>query len=296
MNNPNSYAYSGEIDIAAELSKKLGMTVKQGSNFRVVGYGASLVGGAGDLDTGMAASVRMQYCPTNSHSAQAWRQMAGHYQKQTDFRRGLASQTKYDEFEVAHHDSGIDSRTSTVYVGGISDPAPEHVVIYGIYDDEDGAGTGYIGLSEYYKSKYPVPSGGQLVEEDLLFDDTIDYKPPKFGTKFPEAAQMTCTATFSSALFYDHDILIDDIYDSGAVASDSMHYLPSDNHLDVMCGRLAVRIHALARDDENILADSLYVWITIDVEGWSSLWTTFKLFPKKMKSWYGKSRRRWGRS
>jgi hypothetical protein len=286
MNDPDNYAAAYEIDIATALSQKLGRTIKQGNNFRLVGYGAFLTGGTGgDVDMGMSAVVRAQFCPTTYHSASAWRKMAGNYNKQSQFRAGLGGKTKYDEFEVAHHGGGADSRTSTVYVGGITDPDPEVVCIYGDYD-ADGADR-QIGLDTYYDALNPVDAGGTLVETDLLFDDTVDYKPAKFSSKFPRASHLGMTATHSASLFYDHDIGLDEIYDMQGISMDTMHYLPSDNHLNIMCGRMAIRAHALPRDDENIWADTLKLWVVMDFEGWSSLWNK----PQKR----GKKRGRKGR-
>jgi hypothetical protein len=95
------------------------------------------------------------------------------------------------------------------------------------------------------------------------------------------------TATHSASLFYDHDIGLDEIYDMQGISMDTMHYLPSDNHLNIMCGRMAIRAHALPRDDENIWADTLKLWVVMDFEGWSSLWNK----PQKR----GKKRGRKGR-
>lgn len=302
-NDASQYAASGEIDTAVLMSKKYGRQIKQGKSFRLVGASAFLVGdpGASDpsgMDTGMAAAVRLQYYPTTYHSANAWRKMARQYSKQKSYRRGLLGNTKGDDFEVAIHQNGIDSRTSRVYTGGINDPTPEYVVISGGYDDEDGilgaGGDPYIALNHYYDVVNPVETTPPLQEEDLLFDDSINQKPLKYGSKFPAAEQLGLTATLSSHLFYDHDILIDDIYDSGAMANSTNMFLPADNHLNVLCGRFAYRCHVLARDDENIWADQLFLYIVLDFEGWSSLW------PRKKKSKGGKSRgssskRRWFR-
>jgi len=285
--DPENYAAAGEIDTAVLLSKKYGRQIRQGQNFRLVGASAFLTADpSGDIDTGMAASVRLQYCPTTYHSANAWRKMASQYNKQKAYRRGLLGHTKGDDFEICHQVSGIDSRTSRVYVGGINDATPEHVCNYGTYDDEDGLGDGHIGLNTYYDVINPVDETPPLYEENLLIDDSIGQKPLKYSSKFPNAEQIGLAATFSTHLFYDHDVLIDDIYDSGAMANTGGFHLPADNHLNVLCGRFAYRVNVLARDDENIWADSTFLYIVLDFEGWSSLW------PRKSKSKYKSNSRR----
>ena len=157
-----------ELDMATELSRNLGRTIKQNQNFRVVGWGAFLTSKqGGDLDSGGSAAVQFAFAPTTKWSVKGHKMLQDHYWKQANFRKGLGVNSKYDEFEVALGKHFTDDRTSRVYVGGIDDPSAEYCTIYGGYDDEDGIGDGYIAAEGLCNAKYPVDQGGTLVEEDI---------------------------------------------------------------------------------------------------------------------------------
>lgn len=275
IEQPNDPAYPvlhEEIDMATELSRNLGRTIKQNQNFRVVGWGAFLTSKqGGDVDSGGAAAVQFAFAPTTKWSVKGHKMLQDHYWKQSGFRKGLGINSKYDEFEVALGQHFTDDRTSKVFVGGIDDPKAERCTIYGGYDDEDGVGDGYIAAQGLVNAKYPVDAAGTLVEEDLLFDDNIHYKPAKFVSLFPQKQYLAATATFSSQYFYDHDVGLDEIYESGAIAASTMNMLPDGNHINALCGRIEIFAHMLARDDENILADELVLHAYFLVEGWSPL-------------------------
>lgn len=288
-NDPTDVQATGEIDMAKELSRNLGRTIKQNQSFRVIGWGAYLTPKTGeDLDSGASASVQFAFCPTTKWSVKGHKMLQDHYWKQSAFRRGLGINSKYDEFEVSLDENGIDSRTSEVYVGGINDPEPEACTLYGPYDDEDGLGTGHISAHALVDAKFPVQDGGTLVEEDLLFDDEVNYKDAKFNSRFPNKQYIGASATYSTEFFYDHDILLDEIYESGAIALSSLNTLPDDNHFSVLAGRVKYWCHALPRDDENFLSDGLNLTIYLLVEGWSPL--HYK--PKRKKLRKGKTSRR----
>ena len=286
------------IDISSQLSKVLGRQVKQGNNFRLVGWGASLVPNNqadNNPETGFGATVRLNYIPTTRASTAAWRDLKNHYFKQSNFRKGLGVNTRYDEFEVAMFESQTNSRTSEVYVGGINDPLPERCTLLGTYDDEDGLGQGYIAAKHLYDAKHPVGAGGTLTEEDLLFDDTIAYKQSKFTSYFPSTQTLSATATHSSSMFYDHDVGIDEIYSMGGVSTDTIHWLPEGNHLDILCGLMTASAYVTSPDDENFIADGAYLYVTLFVEGWSSI---AKALPRKSSKKGGRkggSKRRYSR-
>lgn len=283
-------SWDSMLDISQKLSKNLGRTIRQGSNFRVVGWGAGMIPNAGaDLnpETGFGATVRLSYLPTTRNSTKAWRDLKNHYYKQSNFRKGLGINTRFDEFEVAMYENQINSRTSKVYVGGVNDPTPEACTLLGTYDDEDGLGDGYIAAKHLFDAKNPVPAGGTLEETDLLFDDTIDYKPPKYNSYFPSLQHLTATATHSAQVFYNHDILIDDIYPVAGIATDTIHWLPEGNHLDVLCGLFSCAAYVTSPDDENFLADGATLYVTLFIEGWSSI---AKALPRRKSKKGGRRR------
>lgn len=294
-NDSTAFAAVGEIDIATLLSQKLGRTIKQNKSFRIVGHGAVLHSKIDeDLDTGFACSVMYNYIPVTKHSVKAHQMLQKTYWKQSNFRKGLGVNSKFDEFEIAMTDLGIDDRTSEVYVGGINDPLAEKCIFYGGYDDEDGAGQGYIAAEALYNAKFPVDAAGTLVEQDLLFDDQVNYKPAKFSSHIPRFGKLFSHATLSSRTFHDPDLLFDDQWLEGAVANSSMTYLPSDNHINALCGRIRYDVSVVAPDDFDIVADTLYLVMAFDIEGWSSLGSPPKRKPKR-KSTYRRRYYRRGR-
>lgn len=294
-NNPADDTITGEIDIASLLSKQLGRTIKQNQNFRVVGWGAYLTANpSADLDQGLATSVQLAFTPTTKWSKKGHKMLQDAYWKQSNFRKGLGVNSRYDEFEVSMFRGNADTRTSTVYVGGPNDPLAETCTLYGMYDADGSTRT--ISAQAMVDAKHPMSGAasrsGSLWEDDLIFDDIVNYKPAKFDSHFPQAVNLGCTATLSSMLFYDHDILVDEIYDGQGIASDSMHLL-DNNHLNVLAGRVYYHTTVLPRDDENVLADGLYLYITLAVEGWSPLHYKPK---KRLKRSRKTSRRRYRRS
>lgn len=277
-----------QIDIADHLSSALGRTIKQMNNFRLVGWGASLrpayispgevLGLGSDLypETGFGAQIQIDYVPTTKSGKKGVMDLARHYWKQSNFRKGLGVNTRYDEFEMAYNKHTITNRTSEVYVGGINDSMAEHAILLGDYDDEDGLGQGYIAAQHLFDAKNPIPSAGVLEETDLLFDDEVRYKSPKFASYFPRPQTLAMAATLSSQTFYNHDILIDDIYSTGGVAHSDCTFLPEGNHIDVMAGLMNAHCYISSPDDENFLGDGAYVYITLFIEGWSSLYPSKK--------------------
>lgn len=269
-NDPtNTTPSSGEIDIATLLSQQLGRTIKQNQNFRVVGWGAHLGTNAeGDLDLGLAASVTLGYCPTTKYSKAGHKMLQDAYWKQSSYREGLGVKSLYDEFEVSLLEGNHDERTSTVYVGGKDDANPETCVLYGPYDDSGS--DRQISAQAMVNAKLPVRYRGSLVEKDLLFDDEIFYKAAKFSSHFPPMANIGCSATLSSGNFFDNDPFIDDVYPENAMATDSLHMLP-DHHINMLAGRVYYQATVLPEDDLQVIADELYLYITLAVEGWSPL-------------------------
>ena len=78
-NDPTDIAVNAQIDMALELSKQLGRNIRQGQQFRLVGYGAfpsKLTVSTSDVDTGMSLpAFRLGYAPSYKHSVNAWNMM-----------------------------------------------------------------------------------------------------------------------------------------------------------------------------------------------------------------------------
>ena len=280
---------NGMIDLASKLSQKLGRTIKQGQNFRVVGVSANLRprNNLAELDpeTGAAVQARFTYCPTTRASANAWRDLSKHYWKQSAFRAGLQGKTRYDEFELAMYRSqATTSRTSRVYVGGLNDPSPEYCTVFGEYDDEDGSGNPYdpgtISIEALYNAKHPVPDGSALKEDDLLFDDSIQYKDPKFSSYFPAPQYLWCSSTLSTT--YMDDNLLQANHPSGGISNSDWTWLPTDNHVDVLAGLMTVTCWGYPTDIASNLADGFYLYWSVAIEGWSPLWNK-PSYPRKKK-------------
>jgi hypothetical protein len=211
------------------------------------------------------------------------------YWKQSNFRKGLGVNSKYDEFEVSMFRNGADDRTSEVYVGGISDSAPETCTLYGMYDEDGFVRT--ISAQAMINAKNPVDKAGKLEEEDLIFDDTINYKPSKFTSHFPPITYVGCHATHSASYFYDHDIFVDEIYDTQGISDTSAYFLPESNHMNVLAGRMFYNIYMMPRDDENVIADTMNVIITLWIEGWGPLHYRKKSKSSRTRSYNNRRRR-----
>lgn len=302
---------NGMIDISKELSQKLGRTIKQGQSFRVIGVQCSLrpkVSGIEiDPETGIAVQSRFTYVPTTRASASAWRDLNKHYWKQSAFRAGLGGKTRYDEFELAMYRSqASSSRTSRVYVGGLNDPSAEYCTLQGDYDDEDGVGNPYdpgtISIKALYDAKHPVPEGGALKEDDLLFDDSIQYKDPKFSSYFPATDTLWCSSALTNewTVHYNVSMVPDFNKPTGGTANNEWNWLPSDNHVDCLAGLMTLTCWGYPTDTAIPLADSFYLYWSVAIEGWTPLThrprrrrkTKSKSTKSKGRKWYRSRRRR----
>ena len=289
---------NGMIDLSHKLSQKLGRTIKQGQNFRVIGVQCSLrpktSGIELDPETGIGIQARFAYVPTTKASANAWRDLNKHYWKQSGFRAGLGGRTRYDEFELAMYRSQANStRTSRVYVGGLNDPSPEYCTLLGEYDDEDGVGNPYdpgtISIEALYNAKHPVPDGSALQEDDLLFDDSIQYKDAKFNSYFPPTQYLWCSSALSNT-WTVHDGVPVPGFDynkpTGGSANNDWNWLPSDNHVDCLAGLMTLTCWGYPTDTSIPLADSFYLYWSVAVEGWSPLTIKPKSNRRKSRKGY----------
>lgn len=266
-----------QVDLALELSKTLGRNIRQGNSFRIVGLQASLDhSSATDADTGIAAAVKVQYCPTNRHGVKAWQQMFTKWTKQKQLSGKIGQFVKFDDFEVCWSPGYNTGRTSTLYAGGMGDTTPEYVALYG-----SAASGSRTTLEDMYNSYQPV---------DLAGTDEfgVSIKSPKYTAHFPQASSINLHAHMSAAADWTQYIegSVGVLSSSDANAA-SVHYMSGsaggdlvtfgdENHLNAMTGVLLVSSVLLPHDvdsgpDPPTAETGWYLNLNIMVEGWSPL-------------------------
>lgn len=266
----NTWEYEGQIDIAQALSQKFGKNIRQGNNFRVVGAQSALIptNGTQDLDLGFSASVQLAWAPTTKHSRAAWNNAFKMWRQQKRLSATVGQQVRYDDFEVCYTPAlAVAGRTSKIYAGTTSFASPfvdndaESVAIYG------GSSSGsHISLQTMYNNANPImdPSTTAL---------GVTVKQPKYSAYFPASESMQVGAAWSAGLFIDEDtaLNIDKTYYGFGNYYDTWNLLPADNHMNVLCGVMAVNASLLPPDTAWQVADTLRLIVTVYVEGWSSL-------------------------
>lgn len=250
---------NGVIQSDVNLSKKYGRTIRNGNNYRLVGYGATLRSKTGNdqVDSGFACTVGIEYAPTTHVSAKAWNNMFNIWRRQKNLAGTQGQSVRYDDFECGYtnnHRLGL-GRNSQVAMKGITDINKEDVVIYGSSTDGD-----VVSLEDYWNSLQSVPS-----ESYTPFGYVI--KPAKFDYFFPEKAFLYTSATFSSMVDTD---TIPDTLGNGISMSD-LEWLPDDNHINMLTGTSYFFVKGIPPDTGAQLADELTLIITLIYEGWSPL-------------------------
>lgn len=257
--NEGSNWGSGIIQVDAELSKKYGRTIRNGNNYRLVGYGATLRSkqGRDEVDTGFATTVGIQYCPTTKHSVDAWNMMYRQWLKQKKLKSAAGQFVRYDDLELGwtKDDFLPTGRNSTIAMGGISDNFEEKIVVYG--ESIDGVN---VSLEQYWENMRPIPPASETAYGVII-------KEPKFDNVFPERMTLYCSSTFSSMV--DTSSLPDSL--GGALATSEINWLPTDNHLNHMTGTLYYYVKGLPIDTGAQLPDELTVIVTLVYEGWNPL-------------------------
>jgi hypothetical protein len=271
--NPENNWAEGVIQVDAVLSQKLGRTIRNGNQFRLVGMGASLRGydSASDLDTGFAGTASIYSIPTTRHSVKAWQGMYELWRKQKSLAAAaVGAGVRYDDFEVGWDSGNLlgPGRTSTIRTTGMADATSEHVVLVGT--SVDGVTTS---LEGYYDNMSPqaLPS---------LNPFGAITKNPKWSAKFPERVELIAPATFSSMV--DTQSTPDSL--GGAIATGEINWLPADNHMSHLTGTLFYFVKGIPGDTGAQAPDELKMVITLVYEGWSPLASR----PKRRKSLKGK--------
>lgn len=267
----------GQVDLALALSKTLGRNIRQGHSFRVVGINAALDhSSADDADTGLAAAVKIQYCPTNRHGVKAWNDMFRRWKRQKSLAGKVGQSVRYDDFEPGYGPLGITSRTSTLYASGLGDTTAESITLYG--NASSGSRTS---LEDSYNSRNPIP---QASTDEF----GVSVKSPKFTNHFPQEASLMTTAhmsakaawtrsiTFSIGAVSGSDADAGSTHYMGGSASTGMLAFPGGGNIQAMCGLFQVSACLLPHDvdsgpDPPTAETNWYLDLTFFVEGWTPL-------------------------
>lgn len=275
--------FTDQIDLALELSKQLSKNIRQGQNFRIVGWGGMLrpQGSSGDADTGISAAVNLQYCPTTKHSRKAWNYQYNRYVAQKKLNGRIGKVLKYDDFELAYEQAFINSRTSGLYATGLGDTNLESACIYGT----STAGTDST-LQDVYDSMMTTPNTPQN-------EFGVSLKPSKYQAHFPSPQTIGFTAHQSSVADWTQSVEVLGVEDAvassvhymGGTAHDSLHML-GDYHLNVLGGLFKCYAKILPPDvnsgpDPPTAESDWKLIINIAVAGWSKL-----VYPKPKRRMY----------
>lgn len=297
--DPEQAVGSAQIDLATELSKKFGKTIRQGNNFRIAGASAHIVPHSSnyDLDSGLACKVRLGYCPTTKHTRKAWNLMFKHWLQQKKLRGAVGAGMRYDDFELAIHSDYLSnfSRASSMFTEGIGDTTDEKLCIYA--SDNGHNPNDWLGLQAYYNSKFPVAGAGEIPNDGF----TTDFQPAKaakYQQYFPNREFFGLSAIFAAQDYHDPDIAFDDHWMT-PVASYNENMFFDGSHINSLTGALSCAIYLLPQADADVIEDEMDLYVTIWVEGWTSLVTKRKsrrsYKKKSSKRRYRGKRRYWRR-
>ena len=257
----------GYIQVDQLLSQKFGKQIRNGNNFRLVGYGATLrsYDGGPEFDIGAAATVGIKYCPTTKEGCDAWRYMFQRWKKQKQLAGTIGRNVRYDDLEMGWSD-GVrlaSARQSTIKASGLGDNVSEDIVLYGSNVNND-----VISLENTWYNVNPIAQPS----EDWLGSD---IKDAKFFFKFPQPRTLYASSTFSAGVNAD---FTPDAFQNG-VATNTMTWLPTDNHISHMTGTLFWYLKGVPIDTISQNADQLKICITLAYEGWNKIAKT----PKRRK-------------
>lgn len=260
-----------QIDMALELSKKLGRTIRQGNSFRLVGYGASLRSVSGqEFDIGFGVNNTLQYLPTQHYACKAWNNVFKAWKSQKQLKNAVGTQIRYDDMEFAWSSSHINSRTSTIQAKPLDTIGQdESLTLTG----SSSYGLNY-SLYDYAQSTFQIPEPSHNPFTDAVI------KEPKFDSYFPEIETLYASANFSGMVDVEAD---PDTY-GGGNATSPMTWLPSDNHVSIFCGLMRVFSKGTPIIQGLATADDLKLTITLAIEGWNSIVSS----PRSKRSYKGR--------
>ncbi|AXH78874.1 MAG: hypothetical protein [Circular genetic element sp.] len=248
----------GVLQVDELLSQQLGITVRNGNSFRLVGYGAQLNGThEGDQDLGFAGTTLLSYVPVTRHSVAAHQNVYKQWMKQKKLSNRVGQLVRYDDFELGwdatHRLSG--DRKSELKYSGIGDSVSEELTLYG-----NAIAGDFVSIQDVYNSLNPI----EAASEDAY---GVVIKEPKFAFKFPSYNNLVAPTTFSAGV---DPSFTPDAYES-QIATGSMYFLPADNHLSHLTGTLRYRFRGVSPDTLSQIGDTLSLIITLVYEGWAPL-------------------------
>lgn len=271
-NDPTGAVAGGISDAALVLSDKYGTNIRQGNNFRLIGYGLQFK--VPGQDTGAAATCSLTFCEPNRHMVKAWNLMFSQWKKQKQIEARVGRSVRYDDFELALNSGHVTNRTSHIYDNALTaaDGDPHNIGLAGDSDD----GGNYTSISDVYNSRFPI-----LPESATHYDGAI--KAPKFGTQYIDQnsdiyTTLICGGAASGMV--DEGTLGVDMLGAG-INLGEINWLPADNHINVMCGLVDYQIRYYPEDTAVQYADDLIWQLTLVYEGWSPLADSKKKRGKK---------------
>lgn len=269
-NDPSIPVAGGISDAAVHLSDKYGTNIRQGNNFRLIGYGLQFK--VPGQDTGAAATCSLTFCEPNRHMVKAWNNMFTQWKKQKQIEARVGRSVRYDDFELALNSGHVTNRTSHIYDNAFTaaDGDPHNIGLAG--DSDDAAN--YTSIADVYNSRFPI-----LPASADHYDGSI--KDPKFGTQYIDQnsdiyTSLICGGAASGGV---HPGTLDML--GWGINLGEINWLPSDNHINVMCGLVDYQIRFYPEDMLAQTADELIWQLTLVYEGWSPLADSKKKGGKK---------------
>lgn len=270
-NDPSAAVFGGISDAAVSLSDKYGRNIRQGNNFRLIGYGLQFK--VPGQDTGAAGTCALTFVEPNRHLVKAWNNMFTQWKKQKQIEARVGKSVRYDDFELALNMGTVTGRTSHIYDNPFTATSgdPHNIGIAGDSDD----GNDYTSISDVYNSRFPiVPASADHYGGGI--------KDPKFGTQYIDQnsdiyTTLVCNATASGGV----DTGTDPDSLGWGIALGDINWLPADNHINVMCGLVDFQIRLFPEDTFWQNADTLTWQLTLVYEGWSPLADSAKKGGKK---------------
>jgi len=282
--DPDDFSFDEQIDLAVLLSQRLQRNVRQGHVFNIHKIEGQLSVlndplNTQELDIGVAVQGEALWAPATKNSARAWRHAFSVWRKQKSLAaNAIGPMVRYDDFEVAYNYGYVDSRTSTLYAGGLEDGQTEQVCIYGNSNEGED-----ITLEDIYESAQPIHSPSRFPISNAM------VKSPKFLEEFPPHRVANFGCHWSA--INEASVSVD----SGASYGSTPAYITDGACL---AGVLVVRGRMLPENTASHIQDDLMIDLTITVSIGSPLVSTGpKRKSKPKRKMYRKkaSRRRYSR-